>query len=112
MSTDNFSASDIFLGAFKGWRNVTLVGTPSGGGSGRYQSYRLENSKLEIRLSSMASFRPDGRLYDGNGIQPDIYVEPIPTDFIGKTDFMLEKAIELFKESGTSTKNVYLQQKH
>ena len=89
----NFSACDIFLGAFKGWRNVTLMGLPSGGGSGCYQKYRLHNSKITIHLSSMASFQPNGKLYDGNGIQPDIVVGPIPTDFIGKTDSVLEAAI-------------------
>ena len=93
METTNFSASDIFLGAFKGWRNITLMGTPSGGGSGRYQNYRLHHSLINIRLSSMASFQPNGRLYDGNGIQPDVIIEPIPTDFIGKTDSVLGAAI-------------------
>ncbi len=34
MDRYNFSACDIFLGAFKGWKNVTLMGQPSGGGSG------------------------------------------------------------------------------
>ena len=90
----NFSACDIFLGAFKGWRNITLMGSPSGGGSGCYQEYRLRNSHIKICLSSMVSFQPNGRLYDGNGIQPDILIEPIPTDFIGKTDSILEAAIE------------------
>jgi len=42
----------------------------------------------------MASFQPNGKLYDGNGIQPDIVIEPIPTDFIGKTDSVLEAAIK------------------
>ncbi len=90
----NFSACDIFLGAFKGRKNITLMGQPSGGGSGCSQEYRLRNSHIRICLSSMASFRPNGKLYDGNGIQPDIYAEPIPTDFIGETDSVLTKAIE------------------
>jgi hypothetical protein len=88
----NFSACDIFLGAFKGWKNVTLMGLPSGGGSGCRQDYRLHNSQIRIQLSSMASFQPNGKLYDGNGIQPDIIVEPIPTDFIGETDSVLDAA--------------------
>ncbi|MFB0524353.1 MAG: S41 family peptidase, partial [Phycisphaerae bacterium] len=88
----NFSACDIFLGAFKGRKNVTLMGLPSGGGSGCYQVYRLSNSRIRIHLSSMASFQPNGKLYDGNGIQPDIIVEPIPTDFIGRTDSVLDTA--------------------
>ncbi len=95
----NFSACDIFLGAFKGRKNITLMGQPSGGGSGCSQEYRLRNSHIRICLSSMASFRPNGKLYDGNGIQPDIYAEPIPTDFIGETDSVLTKAIEKLQTS-------------
>jgi hypothetical protein len=93
MDRYNFSACDIFLGAFKGWKNVTLMGLPSGGGSGCYRNYRLCNSHIRIRLSSMASFRPNGKLYDGNGIQPDVIVEPVRTDFIGKTDSLLDEAV-------------------
>jgi hypothetical protein len=94
MDRGNFSACDIFLGAFKGWKNFTLMGQPSGGGSGCRKEYRLSNSGIGVRLSRMASFRPNGRLYDGNGIQPDIFVESVPTDFIGKTDTVLDTAIK------------------
>lgn len=93
----NFSSWDIFLGAFKGFKNVTLMGLPSGGGSGCYQAYRLANSRIRIHLSSMASFQPNGKLYEGNGIQPDIIIEPIPTDFIGKTDSVLQAAQNTFQ---------------
>jgi hypothetical protein len=99
----NFSAWDIFLGAFKGWREVTLMGLPSGGGSGCYQDYRLRNSRIRIQLSSMASFQPNGKLYDGNGIQPDIVVGPIPTDFIGKTDSVLDAARAALARSQQNT---------
>ena len=93
-----FSATDIFLGAFKGRPNVTLMGTASGGGSGRTQTARLKNSRMLVRLSSMASFRPNGKMYDGNGIEPDVVVEPIATDYIGKTDSVLDAAIERLKK--------------
>lgn len=94
----NFSACDIFLGAFKGRKNITLMGQPSGGGSGCSQEYRLRNSHIRICLSSMASFQPNGKLYDGNGIQPDVMIEPAPTDFIGKTDSTLEAAIQRLQQ--------------
>lgn len=94
MDSSNYSACDIFLSAFKGMKNITLIGSPSGGGSGRTQSYRLHNSKIEIYLSSMMSFQNNGKLYDGNGIFPDELVEPILTDFIGKTDSILDIAIQ------------------
>jgi C-terminal processing protease CtpA/Prc len=95
---DCFSATDVFLGAFKGWRNVTLVGTPSGGGSGRARGVELEKSGIRVRLSSMASFRRDGKLYDRNGVEPDVVVPPAPTDFIvGGTDTILEAALRLLR---------------
>ena len=45
-----FSATDIFLGAFKGSPNVTLVGQPSGGGSAHSQGFRLPRSGLSVRV--------------------------------------------------------------
>jgi len=92
MDSANFSATDIFLGAFKGRHNVTLMGTPSGGGSGRFQSFRLRHSSIQVHLSSMVSFQPGGALYDGNGIQPDVLLEPTSEDLIGKTDSVLDAA--------------------
>jgi C-terminal processing protease CtpA/Prc len=98
MDNGNFSACDIFLSGFKGLKNVILMGRPSGGGSGCTEEYRLHNSSIRIYLSRMASFQPSGKLYDGNGIQPDIAVEPIPTDFIGQSDTILEKATRVVRE--------------
>ncbi|HKB15120.1 MAG TPA: S41 family peptidase, partial [Planctomycetota bacterium] len=89
-----FSATDILLGTFKGWRNVTLLGTPSGGGSGRARPATLARSGIRIQLSSMASFRPDGALYDGEGIEPDVLVEREPEDFVGKGDAQLAAALD------------------
>jgi len=64
--------------------------------------YRLSNSGIRIHLSRMASFQSNGKLYDGNGIQPDIVVEPVPTDFIGKTDTFLETAIKYISQKNNS----------
>jgi hypothetical protein len=95
-----FSATDIFVSAFSGRRNVTLVGTPTSGGSGRSQNHRLENSGLTVRLSTMASFRADGRLYDGKGIAPDVEAAPTLEDFLGRGDSVLEKALEVLRGEG------------
>lgn len=90
-----FSATDIFLGAFAGWRNVTLLGEPSGGGSGRSQTIVLAHSGIRLKASTMASFRRDGRMYDGNGIAPDVLAPREPSDFLGTTDTQLEAALAL-----------------
>jgi hypothetical protein len=89
-----FSATDIFLGAFKGRENITLVGQPSSGGSGFALVYDLPNSGLKFRVASMLSFQPNGQLYDTLGIQPDVYALPEPQDFISDGDAVLRKATE------------------
>jgi C-terminal processing protease CtpA/Prc len=99
MNSGCFSATDVFLGAFKGHPNVTLMGGASGGGSGRARTVRLANSNLTLRLSSMASFRPDGKLYDGRGVEPDVEAWPEPTDLIGRTDAVLDAAVMKLKKN-------------
>lgn len=101
MDSKCFSATDIFLSALKGWRNVTLVGTPSSGGSARRVSFDLPDRSAKISLASMASFQPDGQLCDGNGVQPDIVVEPTPGYFIGEADNVLDAEVERLR-SGSS----------
>ena len=45
----------------------------------------------------MASFRPDGRLYDGRGIEVDVEVRQAPENFrTGGGDAQLEAALERF----------------
>ncbi len=94
-----FSATDIFLGAFKGVEGVTLLGEASGGGSARSQTYRLARSGLSVRLATMASFRPNGKLYDGRGVAPDVVVPAIPADALaGGTDTQLAAALARLRE--------------
>lgn len=95
MDANNFSASDIFLAAFKGSENIKLVGSKSGGGSGFTQLNLLPNAGLIYLLSRMASFQPNGKLYDGNGIIPDVEVELTIDDVSKQKDIVLNKAIEL-----------------
>jgi len=96
LDENSFSATDIFVSAFKGWHDVTLVGIPSGGGSARQVSVRLPASGLVTNLASMASFQWTGLLHDGNGTQPDVLVHPEAEYFLrGGRDNVLERALEL-----------------
>jgi hypothetical protein len=101
MNEKCFSATDIFLGAFKEWRNVTLAGRPSGGGSARKQGFSLPNSDLRINVASMASFQKSGKLFDGHGVEPDVHIEPAPEYYLRNgRDNILEKALEIIKKGG------------
>lgn len=77
-----FSATDIFVGAMKGFGNITVMGTDTGGGSARTVSETLDNSGLSIRLASMVSFQPSGLLYDGRGIMVDKQVLATPESLL------------------------------
>ena len=109
-NTDDFSATDIFLGALKGWReNIKLMGSSSGGGSARSVSFVLPMSGIEIRCASMASYLPTGRLYDGNGIHPDFPIDPNPEYvLIGGRDNVLESAIMTIPEMAKQGSPAYV----
>jgi len=90
-----WSASDVILSSVKGLPNVTLIGEPSVGGSGARIITTLRNSGLDLYMSSMVSFQNTGQLYETNGIQPDIYLEPRPEFFLrGGEDRVLRYAIQ------------------
>ena len=72
MDGATFSATDVFLGAFKGVPGVTLIGTASGGGSGYARDVWLGESGLTVQASSMASYLPTGALYETAGVAPDV----------------------------------------
>lgn len=88
------NATDVFAGAFKGRKDVTLMGTATGGGASRVRTLRLAHSTITLKLASMASFQPDGKLYDGRGIEPDVEACPEPSDLIGRTDTVLDGAVQ------------------
>jgi Peptidase family S41 len=88
-----FSATDIFLAGLKGMRNVTLLGTASSGGSAYGREVVLGATGIAVRIGSMASFQLDGRLFDGNGVRPDVVVEPAPEYYIGGPDAVLAEAM-------------------
>jgi len=88
-----FSATDIFLAGLKRMKNVTLLGTPSAGGSAATQTVSLGATPLRLRIGSMISFQSDGRLFDGHGARPDVVVEPAPEYYIGGPDNVLAEAL-------------------
>ena len=89
----SFSASDIFLGGFKGLPNTTLMGTASGGGNGWMDSYTLPNSEVGVIFCQTAKFRPSGEPFDGLGVPPDVEMEATPHDRMGKSDSVLHAAL-------------------
>lgn len=96
---DCFSATDIFLGALGMHPRIQLLGSASGGGSARSQRFVLKHSGLRVQCASMASFRANGILYDGRGVDVHRNIAPDATYFLhqGK-DLVLEHALRVIHE--------------
>ncbi len=98
MDEGSFSATDLFLGAISLAPNVRLMGVPSAGGSGRSRDFVLPGSGLTVVISTMASFRPDGRLYDGFGIEPDVAAPRTVEGLATGQDTQLMQALAFLRE--------------
>lgn len=88
-----FSATDVFLAALKTLANVTLIGTPSSGGSSAAGWIQL-TGPFRVNLGTMVSYQVDGKLFDGHGVQPDVRVVAVPELFMDERDNVLEAAVQ------------------
>jgi len=92
------SASDGFANAFSLLPQVTLMGEATAGMSGSNRPVTLGYSKLTLNLSSMASFRPNGKLFEGNGVEVDIEQLPTVNDYIYHEDSVLKSAHKMLTQ--------------
>ena len=58
------------------------------------ESYTLPNTELEVVLCQTAKFRPTGEPYDGLGVPPDVVMDALPQDRLGKSDTVLDAAVK------------------
>ncbi|WP_299887016.1 S41 family peptidase [uncultured Lacinutrix sp.] len=98
VNENSFSAATVFTSAFKGLKNVKIVGVTTDGSSGNSRKIYLNNSNIRVKVSTMLSFQRNGKTLDGNGTEPDIYI-PIDSEQIltGK-DTQLEKLVEIINK--------------
>jgi carboxyl-terminal processing protease len=66
-----FSASEDFLLGLQGLEHVTVVGRPSGGGSGRPRALRLLPG-MTLTVSTALTYDREGHCVEGAGIPVDV----------------------------------------
>lgn len=93
--TKCISSTDMFLTFLKDTGRVITIGQTTGGGSGNPQSIELKlgNREFNLRVSCWRNYRNNGMEIENNGIEPDIFVKPIPDDVRGHIDRELKVAI-------------------
>lgn len=75
-----YSASEDFLHGLLGLPHVTVIGTPSGGGSGRPRTLQLVPG-WSVTMSTALTFDRTGHCIEGQGIPVDIEVDPFTEDW-------------------------------
>jgi hypothetical protein len=88
------NAAEVLAFALQRAGRAILVGEPTGGSDGRPVAFTLKNSRIRVAVSTMASYRPDGKLFLNNSIVPDEQLPRDARDWTGASDAQLKRALE------------------
>ncbi|HYO83506.1 MAG TPA: S41 family peptidase [Bryobacteraceae bacterium] len=88
------SACEDFLVPFKTSGRGILVGETTNGSSGQPYYYDFGNG-MAFRVSTKRYYMPDGSVFEGVGIKPDVEVRPSVDDWRAGRDPVLVKALEV-----------------
>ena len=92
------SASDaeMFPDGFRALGLGKIVGTPTYGAVIGTGAYRLLDGS-SIRTPSVGIFTARGENMENYGVQPDVYVDNTPADFLAGRDAQIDKAVEVLQ---------------
>ena len=88
------SASEVFAGAIIDNERATIIGTTTFGKGSVNNLWPLDDGS-GIIFTTARWFTPNGLLIEGEGITPDVLLEPAEDD---DDDVYLDRAIEIWKE--------------
>ncbi len=89
------SSNEAFLLMMK-TVGVTLIGETSYGSSGNPNPYTLANG-LTLHVPQWQAMDMDGNLIEGKGIEPDIFLDFLPEEFVSD-DPLLRKSLEMVEQ--------------
>ncbi|MDP4277999.1 MAG: S41 family peptidase [Bacteroidota bacterium] len=91
-----FSSNESFVLMMKQVQNAKLVGMKTYGGSGNPIPHKLSNGVI-VNLPSWLAYTLDGKLIEGNGVEPDIEFKTTKKDFVTK-DALLESVLMMINK--------------
>lgn len=90
----NIAGSEAFLLMMKQAERAILIGTESYGSSGNPLPHTLHVG-LQVMLPSWQALRPDGTMYEGEGIAPHIHVPTRPEQLLDADPVLQEALLRL-----------------
>jgi carboxyl-terminal processing protease len=92
-----FSACDTFVSALQTNHLATIVGEPTGGGTGTPLVFELPYSKQSFRYSVVRGLNADGKAIEGAGTTPDTLLEPTVEERANGVDAQLLRALAMLE---------------
>lgn len=89
------SSSESFVMMLQQAKDCTVVGQPTYGSSGNPKPHDLGNGVIAL-VPSWQDLRPDGTMFEGEGLAPDVVVDCTAKD-LETHDPILEKALEVLR---------------
>jgi len=103
-SAETFSAGEDFVALFDSMHRGLVIGEPTAGSTGQPFSFKLPGGG-SARICTKDTRTPDGHVYMGVGLQPQILVRPSIADIRNGRDAALEKAVEALSKTSRSVPN-------
>jgi carboxyl-terminal processing protease len=97
MGSFTASAAEDFLVLIDGPDRFTTVGEPSYGSTGQPVMFDLPGGG-RARVCTKRDTFPDGRVFVGFGIQPEVPVKRTVASVLGEEDVVLDRGVEVLKE--------------
>jgi C-terminal processing protease CtpA/Prc len=95
-SAATYSAAEDFMVAWQTSGRGKTIGEATGGSTGQPVFIQLPGGG-SARICSKRDTFPDGREWEGVGIQPDIPARPTVSDVVAGKDTVLQRALEFLK---------------
>ncbi|MCF3110511.1 peptidase S41 [Niabella sp. CC-SYL272] len=101
---NSFSATSLVIGGLKAQQNIIVLGEPTGGGAYGNSALLIPDvtlpaTKIRFRLPLFRMVRDKHLPKDGQGVQPEILVQPTIEDIRRGRDYKMEKVKEQIRSS-------------
>lgn len=94
INRNSFSDAEIFPALYREFKLGRIIGTPTSGDVIGTAPYELIDGS-SMRLPRTGWFTKEGVNMEGNGVQPDIFVDPTFSQILNDDDAELKKAVEI-----------------
>jgi len=95
INAGTFSSSEDFCVKFRGMNRGKLIGTRTGGSTGNGVRITLIEGVASANICSKKDISPDGIVFVGVGVIPDLEIKETKESFMERRDIVLEKAISI-----------------